>query len=79
MGRPKKDQQKLVDKPITGLEAEIRKIVSEVLQEEQQRLTKEDIQEIVIALLPDLDEMVAKTVKKHTKILIGWIDSNLKE
>jgi bisphosphoglycerate-dependent phosphoglycerate mutase len=82
MARPRKDKkevQKSIEKSKTGLESEIRKIVSEVLYEEQQKLSEEELKEIVTQLLPNLDLMIAKAIKKHTKLLIGWIDSNLKE
>jgi bisphosphoglycerate-dependent phosphoglycerate mutase len=82
MARPRKDKkevQKSIEKSKTGLESEIRKIVSEVLYEEQQKLSEEELKEIVAHLLPNLDLMIAKAIKKHTKLLIGWIDSNLKE
>jgi hypothetical protein len=83
MARPKKvkveNQQKSFDKPITGLESEIRKIVLEILHEEQYRIATSDIKDIIAELLPNLDAVVAKAIKKHTKLLIGWIDSNLKE
>lgn len=68
-----------LDKPATGLESEIRKIVLETLHEEQYKLSKEEIKEIISELMPDLDLLIAKAIKKHTKLLIGWIDSNLKE
>lgn len=80
MGRHK--QVKLPGKlseQLSGLENEIRKIVLEILHEDQYQLSREDIKEIVSELLPDLDEIISKAIKKHTKLLIGWIDSNLKE
>jgi hypothetical protein len=68
-----------IDEPKSGLESEIRKIVLEILKEEQYRIVTSDIKDIITELLPDLDAVVAKAIKKHTKILVGWIDSNLKE
>jgi|WetSurSiteA1Bulk_404760.scaffolds.fasta_scaffold00030_35 hypothetical protein len=80
MGRHKvaKIENLPMDKP-SGLETEIRKIVFEILREEQYKVAENDIKDIISKLLPDLDAIVAKAIKKHTKVLIGWIDSNLKE
>lgn len=44
---------------------EIRKIVHEALDASEYKISKDEITEIIQDLLPDLNELISKNVKKH--------------
>ena len=50
---------------IHPLEAVIFEIVDKAIKETQTKLSKDEVSDIVKALLPDLDELISKKIKKH--------------
>ena len=55
-----------------AVKEEIERLIEEKLNEHNDRLTKDDINDIVTSLIPDMDKLVSKQVKKHFILLAQY-------
>ena len=60
-------------------ENEVRDLVKDIIDKQAVRLNKEEVTEIVAELIPYLDELVSKNVKKHLSLLGEYLLNNLQE
>ena len=58
----------------SGLESGLREFIEKVVNERSEKLTQEEMLEIIKVLLPDLDRLISEKIKKHlvqiSKLLI---------
>lgn len=69
-----KEVKKLIDINEEGLEI----LVKEIIEKSQNKIKKEDAEEIVNNIMPHLDSLVAKRVKQHFKELFDFIKEKFK-
>jgi len=61
------------------IESYVEEVINKVLDKRTDKLKKEDAEEIVKAILPEIEEIVSKTVLKHFKALATYVQKNLKD
>jgi len=52
---------------------EIEAIIDEKINDKENKLTKDELNEIVSSLIPSLDELVAKQVKHHMVLIAQYV------
>ena len=75
MGR-KKNEEKISG--FIGLEVGLRDFIEKVIEEKNEKLTQEEMLEIVKVLLPDLDKLISEKIKKHLVSVAGLMIEKLK-
>lgn len=66
-------------KEINPMEGYIKKLIKEALEEQENNITKEDADEIIKAMMPELETLVSKVILKHLKAIAKYTLGRLKE
>lgn len=66
-------------KEVNPMENYIKKLIAEAMDEWNVKVTKEDAEEIIKAIKPELEKMVSKVVLKHLKSIAKYTLEKLKE
>jgi len=61
------------------IESYVEEVINKVLDKRTERLKKEDAEEIVKAILPEIEAIVSKIVLKHFKAIATYVQQNLKD
>lgn len=69
---PKKKQQ-------NPMEDYIKSLIAEALRDRDDNIKKEDAEEIVKTIMPELETLVSKVVLKHLKAIAAYTLEELKE
>ena len=64
---------------INPIESYVEEVINKVLDKRTDKLKKEDAEEIVKAILPEVEVIVSKIVLKHLKALATYVQENLKD
>ena len=65
--------------PENPIETYVEKVVKKILTSEQEKIKKKDAEEIVKAIMPEIEKLVSKTVIKHLKIITKYIQNNFRD
>jgi hypothetical protein len=68
-------KEKIVKQEENTLTQEIRKLI----KEEVRGLAEKDIEEIVVALIPKVDEMISKQIREHLTAITTFVQQHIKE
>lgn len=66
-------------KEVNPMENYIKKLIEEAMDEWDVKVSKDDAEEIVNAIKPELEKMVSKVVLKHLKSIAKYTLEKLKE
>ena len=69
----------MADKEVNPMEGYIKGLIKEALDGWESSVTKEDADEIIKAMKPELESMVAKEVLKHFRVIAKYTLEKLKE
>jgi D-alanyl-lipoteichoic acid acyltransferase DltB (MBOAT superfamily) len=61
------------------IEQYVEDTVQRILEKRETKLKEEDAQEIIKAILPEIEAIVSKVVIKHFKALAIYVQANLKD
>lgn len=61
------------------IESYVEEVVNKILDKRDVKLKKEDAEEIVKTILPEIEIIVSKIVLKHFKALATHVQSNLRD
>jgi len=61
------------------IESYVEQVVNKVLDKRNDKLKKEDAEEIIKAILPEIELIVSKIVLKHFKALATYAQTNLRD
>jgi len=61
------------------IEKYVDEAVNKALNSRDDRLKKEDAEEIVKAILPEIEKIVSKIILKHFKALAIYVQNNLRD
>jgi nucleoid DNA-binding protein len=61
------------------IEQEIYEIVQKIIKTQNNPITSQDAKSIVDAILPEIDKLISKKIKKHFRLLAEHVLKNLKE
>lgn len=61
------------------IESYVEKVVNKILDKRDVELKKEDAEEIVQTILPEIERIVSKIILKHFKALATHVQSNLRD
>jgi ribosomal protein S20 len=64
---------------ISPIETYFKEIFDKVLGERNDELKEEDAQQIIKAILPEIEKIVANIVLKHFKAIAIYVQNNLKD
>ena len=68
-------KQKTTD---SKLEDELTKLIKKIIDDYENRITKEEIKEIVSELIPEIDKLISIKIIQHFKELANHIIKNFK-
>jgi len=66
-------------KPANPMEDYIKSLITEQLKLQEEKIKKEDAEEIIKAIIPELEKLVAKIIKKHMKEIANYILDKVKK
>jgi len=66
-------------KTINPIEAYVEKTIKTVLAKRETELKEEDAKQIIKAILPEIEKIVAKIVLKHFQSIAVYVQTNLKD
>jgi hypothetical protein len=61
------------------IEQYVEDVVTRILDKRETKLKEEDAQEIIKAIIPEIEKIVAKVVILHLKALATHVQTNLKD
>ena len=61
------------------IDIHIEKIVKKVIDSREEKLKKEDAEEIVKAIIPKIETIVSNIILKHIKALAVYVQTNFKD
>lgn len=61
------------------IEAYVDQVINKVLNERSDQLKKEDAEEIIKAILPEVEKIVSKIVLQHFIAIAVYVQTNLKD
>jgi len=64
---------------INPIETYVKEVVDKVLSKRNDELKEEDAQQIIKAILPEIEKIVAGIVLKHFKAIAVYVQTNLKD
>jgi hypothetical protein len=64
---------------INPIETYVKEVVDKVLSKRNDELKEEDAQQIIKAILPEIEKIVASIVLKHFKAIAVYVQNNLKD
>ena len=64
---------------INPIETYVKEVVDKVLRKRNDELKEEDAQQIIKAILPEIENIVASIVLKHFKAIAVYVQTNLKD
>ena len=64
---------------INPIETYVKEVVDKVLSKRNDELKEEDAQQIIKAILPEIENIVASIVLKHFKAIAVYVQTNLKD
>ena len=65
--------------PANPIERYVEEVIKEVFDSRNDKLKKEDAEEIVKAILPEIESIVSTIVLKHFKAISIFVQNNLKD
>lgn len=65
--------------PVNPIETYVEEVVKKVLDSRDDKLKKKDAEEIVKAILPEIEGIVSKIVLEHFKALATYIQTNFRD
>jgi len=66
-------------KTINPIEEYVEEAIIKVLDKRETKLKEEDAKQIIKAILPEIEAIVAKIVLKHFKAIAVYVQKNLKD
>jgi len=63
----------------TPMEDYIKKIINDVLDEREEKVTEQDAKEIIKAIIPEIESLVSKVVLNHARAIATYTLERLKE
>ena len=66
-------------KTVNPIEAYVEEAVTRVLDKREAKLKEEDAKQIIEAILPEIEKIVANIVLKHFKSIAVYVQTNLKD
>jgi len=64
---------------INPIETYVREVVDKVIDKRNDELKEEDAQQIIKAILPEIEKIVANVILKHFKAIAIYVQTNLKD
>jgi len=64
---------------INPIEAYVQEAIAEALVQKENKLKEEDAQQIIKAILPEIEKIVSRVVLKHFKAIAVYVQKNLKD
>jgi len=61
------------------IETYVEEVVENILKSRDDKIKKEDAEEIVKAILPDIEKIVSKIVLQHFKALASHVQNNFRD
>lgn len=78
MRRKKNDTETEKFAGFSGLESGLREFIEKVVDEKNEKLTQQEMMDIVKVLLPDLDKLISEKVKIHLVSIANLMAEKLK-
>ncbi len=66
-------------KKINAIELYVEETINSALHKRDTKLKEEDANQIIKAILPEIEKIVAKIVLKHFKAIAVYVQGNLKD
>lgn len=64
---------------VNPIETYVEEVVKKVLDERDDKLKKEDAEEIVKSIIPEIEKIVSKIILNHFKALAIYVQNNFKD